>query len=639
MSLKLKLISCISLFMLMLGVLILGVYAATQQQISMQGSLSFVVPDKSLYVKEVRYQEAGGEEIVVDSFTPGYINGNFNMDLTSLNTEENGHGSFTLYFDIINATDSYWQIADVDLSSLTNDGVSERHSGIIGVNDLTDSDGDDFKEFDPATTQADGTLELTIMAPNSDSIDLGEIVITIKEALSVTAISTNETLGTATGGGVVEIGQQVALSANFTDVDGAAFLGWRAGSETGELVSTSFDYEFTYDDTSAATYYAIFEEPDNYLTYSYNEDGTDGTASVTGCDTSVIGLKIPTETYNSEVSPYTFSVTSIGDRAFSGCDSLTSIVIPDSVTSIGNYAFYYCSSLTNITIPDSVTDIDGYAFCACDNLEELTIGANVERIGHKAFSDLSVNTIYYNAKNASLNYLYDGTTIATFSGSTITNFIFGDSVETIPNLFRSYLEEDSHDKYYNNISISNIHIGKNVNDITSEYAFSGCQNIKTIYVDPENQYFTSRDSDGNELNCLIRLEDMALIRATDNTTITEGSYLYSIITYIEIGAFAGLDNITIELSSNVTGIGRLAFYYCGFAVTSLVIPESVTFIGYYAFQSVTGLETITLNTTCNWRVSGNGYASTTVQASSIPVNALEYLGSSTYYKRDWTAIV
>ena len=132
---------------------------------------------------------------------------------------------------------------------------------------------------------------------------------------------------------------------------------------------------------------------------------------------------------------------------------------------------------------------------------------------------------------------------------------------------------------------------------------------------------------------------MALIRATDNTTITEGSYLYSIITYIEIGAFAGLDNITIELSSNVTGIGRLAFYYCGFAVTSLVIPESVTFIGYYAFQSVTGLETITLNTTWNWRVSGNNYISTTVQASSIPVNALEYLGSSTYYIRDWTAIV
>ncbi len=66
------------------------------------------------------------------------------------------------------------------------------------------------------------------------------------------------------------------------------------------------------------------------------------------------------------------SVTSIGNSAFSSCDSLTSITIPDSVTSIGNSAFYNCTSLTSITIPDSVTSIGSTAFRYCTNLTSVT---------------------------------------------------------------------------------------------------------------------------------------------------------------------------------------------------------------------------------------------------------------------------
>jgi hypothetical protein len=41
-------------------------------------------------------------------------------------------------------------------------------------------------------------------------------------------------------------------------------------------------------------------------------------------------------------------VTSIGYKAFSGCTSLTSLVIPESVTSIGEWAFSGCQSLLTV---------------------------------------------------------------------------------------------------------------------------------------------------------------------------------------------------------------------------------------------------------------------------------------------------
>ena len=80
------------------------------------------------------------------------------------------------------------------------------------------------------------------------------------------------------------------------------------------------------------------------------------------------------------------SVTSIGDHAFSYCDSLSEIVIPSSVTSIGDHAFSYCDSLSEIVIPSSVTSIGDSAFSYCDSLSEIVIPSSVTSIGDSAFS-------------------------------------------------------------------------------------------------------------------------------------------------------------------------------------------------------------------------------------------------------------
>ena len=88
------------------------------------------------------------------------------------------------------------------------------------------------------------------------------------------------------------------------------------------------------------------------------------------------------------------SVNSIGNSAFSGCSSLSEVVIPSSVNSIGNRAFSDCSSLSKIVIPTSVTSIGDWAFSGCSYLSEVVIPSSVTSIGGWAFKDCgSLSTI------------------------------------------------------------------------------------------------------------------------------------------------------------------------------------------------------------------------------------------------------
>ena len=79
------------------------------------------------------------------------------------------------------------------------------------------------------------------------------------------------------------------------------------------------------------------------------------------------------------------SLTSIGDRVFSGC-GLTSITIHDSVTRIGNLAFWHCGRLKSINIADSVTSISDWAFEGCSGLTDITISNSLTSIGNRVFS-------------------------------------------------------------------------------------------------------------------------------------------------------------------------------------------------------------------------------------------------------------
>ncbi len=135
-----------------------------------------------------------------------------------------------------------------------------------------------------------------------------------------------------------------------------------------------------------------------------------------------------------------FSVTTIGNSAFDGCTSLTSIEIPDGVTTIGNSAFYNCSSLTSVIIPSSVTSIGSYAFYKCSSLTSIDIPDGVVLIDDYAF---------YNC-------------------SSLTNIDIPDGVTSI-----------GYHAFHNCSSLTNIEIPDGVTSIFS-YAFSGCSSLISV---------------------------------------------------------------------------------------------------------------------------------------------------------------
>ena len=162
----------------------------------------------------------------------------------------------------------------------------------------------------------------------------------------------------------------ISIPKSIIGLNGNPFAGWNGKLE---CLSPNFVYEddilFNKDKSRIISF-----RNQNIESYVIPSSVTSiGDHAFCGCD-SLSEIVIPS------------SVTSIGDSAFSSCDSLSEIVIPSSVTSIGKGAFSGCYSLSKIVIPSSVTSISDSAFCVCRSLSEIVIPSSVTSIGNCAFS-------------------------------------------------------------------------------------------------------------------------------------------------------------------------------------------------------------------------------------------------------------
>ena len=245
----------------------------------------------------------------------------------------------------------------------------------------------------------------------------------------------------------------------------------------------------------------------------YDLNTTDKTASVVsnyyGAYSGNIIIPV-TIAYNNT----TYSVTSIGAVAFSGCSGLTSVTIGNSVTSIGDWAFYDCSGLTSVTIPNSVISIGGWAFYDCSGLTSVTIGNSVISIGENAFSSCSAltsviipNSVTSIGKGV---FCYCSVLTSVTIGNSVTSigecaFIgcYGLTSVTIGNAVTSIGES----AFHNCSELKYVTIGNSVISI-GQYAFYGCTELTSVTI--PNSVKSIGDSAFDKCTGLINLVSMAI---------------------------------------------------------------------------------------------------------------------------------
>ncbi|MDY4161087.1 MAG: leucine-rich repeat protein, partial [Prevotella sp.] len=241
------------------------------------------------------------------------------------------------------------------------------------------------------------------------------------------------------------------------------------------------------------------------------------------------------------------SVTSIGDRAFSGCSGLTSVTIGNSVTSISDRAFSGCSGLTSVTIPNSVTSIGSSAFYNCSGLQKVIV-PDIKNWCSIKFGNLTANPLYY------AHHLYSD------KNTEITELVIPDDVTNI-----------SFSAFSGCSGLTSVTIPNSVTSI-GEDAFSGCSGLTSVTIG----------------NSVTSISDRAFSGCSGLISVTIGNS----VTSISDRAFSGCSGLTsVTIPNSVTSIGDYAFEDCS-GLTSVTIGNSVTSIGSSAFSGCSGLTSV-----------------------------------------------
>ena len=179
-------------------------------------------------------------------------------------------------------------------------------------------------------------------------------------------------------------------------------------------------------------------------------------------------------------------VTSIGVRAFSECENLTNVNLPESVICIRDAAFFDCKALTDVYIPDCVTDIGDSVFSVCRCLKNVSIPGTLLSIGEQVFEACNVTLeIRAGATSVASHMFYCCEGLQSVSIPEGVTSIGTQAFSGCSGLKRVYLpsslREIQDEAFYGCSSLTSVTIPEGVESI-HEFAFALCSELKALSI-------------------------------------------------------------------------------------------------------------------------------------------------------------
>ncbi len=305
---------------------------------------------------------------------------------------------------------------------------------------------------------------------------------------------------------------------------------------------------------------------------------------------------------NCESFSFPQSLETIGDNSFDSFHKLTSFTAPATLVSIGKDAFRSCNGLTTVDLSDSSAVLNTYSFAYCSKLATVKLSNDLAGIPEGCFDNCTaMTTIDIPGSVTSIG------TRAFAQCRSLQNFTFPVELAVIG----SYA-------FFGCSAITTANIPGGVLSIKNN-AFRDCTGLTTVVIPAsattlENNIFYGCSS---------------LSSATLNHT-TEVS--------IPSSMFENCTSLTqITLPASTTSVENYAFKNSG--LTSIVIPENVTKIGYEAFKNCSDLASVTLPENYANSIQNNTFESCgKLTAITLPANTTE-IGSAAFKNTALTGII